>query len=44
MGIDKVNYIELLNIKTLKRPKYSKDKFNIFISYYLDKVRLIDNI
>ena len=44
IGVDKVDYIELLNTKTLKKPKFNRDKFNIFISYYLNKTRLIDNI
>ena len=30
--------------ETLKKPKKSNENFNIFIAYYLNKVRLIDNI
>ena len=42
-GINKIDYIELLNLKTLKKPKNNKEKYNIFIAYYLNKTRLIDN-
>jgi len=43
-GIKKVDYIEILDLKTLKKPKTNKNKFNIFIAYYLGNIRLIDNI
>ena len=39
----KIEYIKLLNLKTLKYPKINEN-FNIFIAYYLGKTRLIDNI
>ena len=42
-GVNKIDYIELLNLKTLKKPKNNKEKYNIFIAYYLNKTRLIDN-
>ena len=35
---------EVTNQKTLEKPKKSNENFNIFIAYYLDKIRLIDNI
>jgi pantoate--beta-alanine ligase len=44
LGIGKIEYIEALNLKTLKKPKFSKSKYKIFISFYIDKIRLIDNI
>jgi pantoate--beta-alanine ligase len=44
LGVEKIDYLELYNIKTLKKPKRAKEKFNLFIAYYLNKVRLIDNI
>ena len=44
LGVTKIEYIEILNIKNLKKPQINKDKYNIFISYYLGKTRLIDNI
>ena len=44
LGVEKIDYLELYNMKTLKKPKHTKEKFNLFIAYYLNKVRLIDNI
>ncbi len=44
LGVSKIDYIELYNIKTLKKPKSYKEKFKIFISFYLNNIRLIDNI
>ena len=44
IGLTKIDYIKLYNIKTLKKPKKKSEKFKIFIAYYLNKIRLIDNI
>ena len=44
LGVSKIDYLECLDLKTLKKPYLTKNKFNIFISYYLNKVRLIDNL
>ena len=44
MGIKKIDYIELLNINTLKKIKKKKVSFKIFIAYYINEIRLIDNI
>ena len=44
LGIKKVDYIEILNSNTLKKVKNKKEKFKIFIAYYLNNIRLIDNI
>ena len=41
MGVNKVDYIKVIDLKTLKRPK--KNKFNLFYAIYIGKVRLIDN-
>ncbi|MDB4845833.1 pantoate--beta-alanine ligase [Candidatus Pelagibacter sp.] len=38
----KIEYLEVLNESDLKKYKY-KNKFKLFIAYYLDKIRLIDN-
>ena len=43
-GVKKIEYLKALNLKTLIKPKSKKSKFNIFISYYINKVRLIDNL
>ena len=39
----KIEYLELRNIYTLKKSKKIKNS-KIFIAYYVDKIRLIDNI
>ena len=44
LGSSKIDYIELYNLNTLQKPKNRKEKFKIFIAYYLNKTRLIDNI
>ena len=44
LGISKLDYIEIYNLKNLKRPKTGKKKFNIFVAFYINKTRLIDNI
>jgi len=44
LGVTKIDYVELYNSKTLKRPKNKREKFKIFIAFYLNKIRLIDNI
>ena len=44
LGVTKIDYIEIFSLKTLVRPKVKKENFKIFIAYYLDKTRLIDNI
>ena len=44
LGVKKIDYVELYNLKTLKRPKNKREKFKIFIAFYLNKIRLIDNI
>ncbi len=43
-NIKKIEYIKVLDINKLIKPHYSKNKYRIFISYYLGKTRLIDNI
>ena len=43
LGAKKVEYIEILDLKTLKKPKKNKTKFNLFFSFRIGKVRFIDN-
>ena len=43
LGVKKIDYIECLDLKTLKKPKNKKSNFNIFIAFYLRGTRLIDN-
>tara|TARA_B100000424_G_scaffold169801_1_gene130735 strand:- start:559 stop:1371 length:813 start_codon:yes stop_codon:yes gene_type:complete len=40
--VDKIDYFEIRNKFNLKR-KFSNKNFKIFIAYYLNKVRVIDN-
>ena len=42
-GIKKIDYIEAININSLKKAKKFNEKFNIFSAFYVGKVRLIDN-
>jgi len=44
IGVKKIDYVEVLNIKNLSKHKNPKQKFNIFIAFYLGKTRLIDNL
>ena len=44
LGAKKVEYIECLNLKKLEFCTGTKSNFNIFIAYYIDDVRLIDNL
>jgi pantoate--beta-alanine ligase len=44
LGAEKIDYIEIYNIDEFKKAQNNKKKFRIFIAYYLDKIRLIDNI
>ncbi len=44
IGVNKVDYVKILNIKTLKKPRSRNEKFRIFIAYFLGQTRLIDNI
>jgi len=44
IGLVKIDYIELLNVKKLKKIKNKNENFNIFIAYFIDKIRLVDNI
>ncbi len=44
LGADKIEYIEVFNTNNFIKPKNSKYKFNIFVAYYIKKIRLIDNI
>ena len=44
LGVKKIDYIKLYNLKSLKTPKNRREKFKIFIAFYLNRTRLIDNI
>ena len=44
IGVKKIDYVEVLNIKDLSKLKNINQKFNIFIAFYVGKTRLIDNL
>jgi pantoate--beta-alanine ligase len=44
LGAQKVEYIECLNLKKLEFSKNTKNSFSVFVAYYLNDVRLIDNL
>jgi len=44
LGANKIDYIELLNVKKLLDENSNKKEYRLFIAYYLGNVRLIDNI
>jgi len=44
IGVNKIDYIENLDLNNLKKTKILKKKNRIFIAYYINKIRLIDNI
>ena len=44
LGAKKIDYIENFNLKSFKKIKNPKKKFNLFIAYYIKNTRLIDNI
>ena len=44
LGVHKIDYIKILDINKIFQPFKKRKKYKIFIAYYLNKVRLIDNI
>ena len=44
LGANKVDYIESINLKDLKKTNKFKNKFRFFVAYYIKNIRLIDNI
>ena len=44
LGVQKIDYIEIININKIIKPFKKKSKFKIFFAYYLKNTRLIDNI
>ena len=44
LGVNKIEYIRILNINKLIKPYVKNNKYKIFVSYYLGETRLIDNI
>ena len=44
IGAKKIDYIECYDTNNFQKIKKSNKKFNLFIAYYIQSVRLIDNI
>ena len=44
LGVNKIEYLKILDINKVIRPFKKKIKLKIFIAYYIRSVRLIDNI
>ena len=44
LGGNKIDYIEIINVNKLIKPYKKRNKFKIFIAYYVGSTRLIDNI
>ena len=44
LGVNKIEYIQILNINKLIKPYIKNNKYKIFVAYYLGETRLIDNI
>ena len=44
IGVKKIDYVQLVNLINLKKTKRSGYMKNIFIAYYLNDIRLIDNL
>ena len=44
LGATKIDYIENFDIKNLRKNSKVKKGFKLFFAYYIDSIRLIDNI
>ena len=44
LGVKKIDYLECINLKTSRVAKNNKENYNIFIAYYIGKIRMIDNL
>ena len=44
LGATKIDYLENFDLKNLKKIKKSNNKFKLFVAYYINNIRLIDNI
>ena len=44
LGVNKIDYIEILNVNKIIKPYKKNTNYKIFIAYYLKTTRLIDNI
>ncbi len=44
LGVTKVDYLKNINLKNIQKLKKKNNKFKLFVAYYIDNIRLIDNI
>ena len=44
LGVKKIDYLEIYNLSNLKKTSLISKNSKIFIAYYLNNIRLIDNI
>ena len=44
MGVEKIDYLKILNINKIFKPYKKNIQNKIFIAYYLKSTRLIDNV
>jgi len=44
LGATKIDYVECINLRTLKNIRKINENGNIFISYWIGNIRLIDNL
>ena len=44
LGVKKIEYLELIDLNTNTKVSFKTKKFKIFIAYYLNNIRLIDNV
>ena len=44
LRVNKIDYLQMLDVNKLTKPFIRKKRYKIFIAYYLGSTRLIDNI
>ena len=44
LGVKKIDYLKLYDVNKLVKPFKQKSNYKVFIAYYINGVRLIDNI
>jgi|TARA_B110000211_G_scaffold66081_1_gene76208 pantoate--beta-alanine ligase len=44
LGATRIDYLEKFDLKNLKKIRKTKNRFRLFIAYYINDIRLIDNI
>ena len=42
LGAQKVDYLEIINLNNIDK-NYKKNNLRLFVSFYINKIRLIDN-